>query len=492
MPPIVRPQSFFGAGTFEFLNRRENLGSPISWAAESTPLLWRYNLHYFDFLLQPEIEVKTGFSLMRDWAQRNPPRRGDVGWEPYPLSLRIVNWLKFMTLHNAFEADLIASVSLQAENLRRQIEYHILGNHLFANAKALLFAGGFLDHRSWFRLGRELVLDQLDQQFLEDGGHFELSTMYHAIALEDLLDVVNLLRATTAAEEAGQLEQVASRALGWLADVSAPDQRPPLLNDAAEGIAPTFANVNEYARRLGIDISHASEVVQFSDGWTGRNLSGYWVVQKGSAWLLFDTAPLGPDYLPGHAHCDMLSVLFSLDEKSILTDTGVFEYAESARRLYSRSSAAHNTAKIDGLEQGDIWKSFRLGRRGHPINQQVTANSISCAHNGFSKWQKGLFHSRAVTLLIDGFDVTDTLQGRGDHRFEAFYHFAPGIAVEPAGEHRYKIDHRMMLNAVGASSELGKSDYYPEFGVAQSRPCLRLSGAFRDETQFGVRWTFLS
>ena len=35
---------------------------------------------------------------------------------------------------------------------------------------------------------------ELPEQILADGGHFELSPMYHALVLEDLLDLVNIAR----------------------------------------------------------------------------------------------------------------------------------------------------------------------------------------------------------------------------------------------------------------------------------------------------------
>lgn len=58
------------------------------------PKLWRYNLHYFDYLLDSDRCSKAKARLISDWIDRNPIGIGD-GWEPYTLSLRIVNWIKF-------------------------------------------------------------------------------------------------------------------------------------------------------------------------------------------------------------------------------------------------------------------------------------------------------------------------------------------------------------------------------------------------------------
>jgi hypothetical protein len=64
-----------------------------------------------------------------------------------------------------------------------------------ANAKALIFAGSYFqgpEADQWRRIGLSVLSAQLPVQVLSDGGHYELSPMYHSIILEDLLDLVNL------------------------------------------------------------------------------------------------------------------------------------------------------------------------------------------------------------------------------------------------------------------------------------------------------------
>ena len=83
----------------------------------------------------------------------------------------------------------------QANVLTQLLEYHILGNHLFANAKALTFVGAYLEGENSAQLleqGIKLLNQELDEQFLDDGAHFELSPMYHEILLWDLLELIDL------------------------------------------------------------------------------------------------------------------------------------------------------------------------------------------------------------------------------------------------------------------------------------------------------------
>ena len=60
-----------------------------------------------------------------------------------------------------------------------------------------IFAGFFFDGPeagSWLGQGLSIYEREISRQILPDGGHFELSPMYHAIILEDLLDVINAAR----------------------------------------------------------------------------------------------------------------------------------------------------------------------------------------------------------------------------------------------------------------------------------------------------------
>ena len=91
------------------------------------------------------------------------------------------------------------NLSLQARWLSNRLEWHLLGNHLFVNAKALIFAGLFFQNEAnqWLNKGLKILKKQVSEQILGDGGQFELSTMYHALALEDLLDLVNISEANS-------------------------------------------------------------------------------------------------------------------------------------------------------------------------------------------------------------------------------------------------------------------------------------------------------
>jgi len=91
---LVRPACELGDNEVEFLNTRCRFDDGIDWHNADNSKLWQYNLHYFDYALDEGRSPDWIREAMEDWIRRNPPCES-VGWEPYPVSLRIANWIKF-------------------------------------------------------------------------------------------------------------------------------------------------------------------------------------------------------------------------------------------------------------------------------------------------------------------------------------------------------------------------------------------------------------
>ena len=93
--PVRRP-SLLGPARFEFLNVTRDVTNAADWNDPATEKLWLYNLHYFDDLSARGRDEREDWhrALMERWIAENPPGHGN-GWEPYPISLRLVNWAKW-------------------------------------------------------------------------------------------------------------------------------------------------------------------------------------------------------------------------------------------------------------------------------------------------------------------------------------------------------------------------------------------------------------
>jgi len=481
--PARREASLVAPERFRLLGETHELGD-IGWDDPSLDLLWRYNLHYFDDLNAvgaPE-RITWHRSLLRRWVAENPPARG-TGWEPYPTSLRIVNWIKWALAGNALDDECTDSLAVQTRWLRARMEGYLLGNHLVSNAKALVFAGAFFDGpeaSSWLATGLGVLADQLPEQILADGGHFERSTMYHALALEDLEDLQNLARAYTEVQRLASLAappNLPARIAAmrhWLAAMCHPDGEIGYFNDAAVGIAPAPSELEGYAARLGLPGTTApmATVEELSP-------SGYVRVQTGRVVALLDVAPVGPDYLPAHAHADTLSFEMSLGRQRVFVNGGTSRYGESPERLKERGTAAHNTVVVDGVDSSEVWGGFRVARRARPQGLQVAEHdrevTVRCAHDGYRRLAGRVIHSRRWTFGSGSLAVTDELLGTF-RSAEARLHIHPSIAVRADGHAQAVLvladGAEVRVAIAGGALRVASSEWHPRFGVSVPTTCL--------------------
>ncbi|MFX7548931.1 hypothetical protein ABTJ50_21555, partial [Acinetobacter baumannii] len=74
--------------------------------------------------------------------------------------------------------------------------YHLLANHLLENAFSLWLASIYLRDQPLFNRSDRLLVSQLNEQILADGGHYECSVMYQSILLSKLLLCIEAARKT--------------------------------------------------------------------------------------------------------------------------------------------------------------------------------------------------------------------------------------------------------------------------------------------------------
>jgi len=408
---------------FALLNQIIEIGGKESWNDSNRDKLLLYHLHYHE-LLNCQRNFSNGEAATRfinRWIDDNPPTGGN-GWEPYPISLRIVNWIKWVLAGNALSEKALTSLWLQARVLAQTIEYHVLANHLFENAKALFFAGVFFEGDEadqWLAKGRELLDAAVEEQVLDDGGHIERSPMYQATILEDLLDIVNICHVYSLEPPRGTAAAAASM-LHWLSYMTHPDGQPAYFNDTTRGVAPSLVELQEYADRLGIQAE-----TTVPQGLSQLPDSGYLRYQREDVTAFVDAGEIGPDYQPGHAHCDCLSFELSIGTKRIFVNTGVSTYNANERRHLERGTESHNTVSVDGEEQSEIWGAFRVGRRARPVDVDVGESHVSAAHDGYQRL--GILHRRRFDFLADGIEIKDALESDSPSIGVAHFHCHPGL-----------------------------------------------------------------
>lgn len=498
MCPGHQPQ-LLGPQTFRFLNETRELASATDWNSLSPNNLWLYNLHYFGDLAAEGFSERVAWhrQLLERWTAENSPGTG-IGWQSYPLSQRIVNWIKWAVAGGELSPALVHSLAIQARYLSRRLEYHLLGNHLLANAKALVFGGAFFsgpEADRWLHVGLKLLDSEMREQFLADSGHFERSPMYHSMLTEDLLDLAQLRRLYPEVLE-GRNSQVLRAIdprpmLRWLQVMTHPDEGLAFFNDAAFGIAPSCATLFAYARNLGLAVTDRplAAIESLPD-------SGYVRLENGAAVLIADVGAVGPDYLPGHAHAGTLSFELSLSGRRVIVNSGVSCYGESAERLRQRGTAAHTTVMLDGQNSSEVWGNFRVGRRARVLRPRTwQENHAVCAeagHDGYRRSSGRPIHWRRWRMEKSTVCVEDSVEGSGEHLVEIFFYLHPGVRPSLAENGIVSIEDQagrricFISMAPHEALTLENSTWHPEFGC--SVPSFRI--AFRKTQQLPAKYLF--
>ena len=473
LKPIVKKQrKMLGINSFIFLNKEFSVKVADDWNSSSQDKLWLYNLHYFDDLNAVGSSDRSAWhnDLIQKWIKENPPGYGN-GWEPYPSSLRIVNWIKWFLLNNKVEKKWLDSLTNQVGFLSQNLEYHILGNHLFANAKALIFAGLYLEGvkaDKWYQLGLEILNKELPEQVLADGGNFELSPMYHAIFLEDLLDIINIHQVYERKLPSNTISKV-TQMIEWLKYMCHPDGEISFFNDSALGIAPTLRDLMDYSKRLNI-VYNDSQISQF----THLEDSGYVRVNKDNFSLIADVADIGPSYIPGHGHADVLSFELSLFGERLIVNSGISTYEHGSDRNIQRGTLSHSTVSIDNENSSEVWGGFRVARRAKAFNlktsQEADKIEFSACHDGYKRLNGKIVHCRKWNVS-DGFlEVSDFITGNSKHLVSSVLPLHPNVVVSKVQNDSIdlKIKGKMVkISFKGKGSLLVKESYYhPEFGLS--------------------------
>lgn len=404
-----------------------NITMPFTgWEMTGQGMLWAYNLCYMDWLGQESMDAETGARWIDRFIGDLPAHQ--VGTDPYPTALRVVNWIKFISRHGgavdaarrrAWDTALYSS----CRHLERRLERHLLGNHLLEDAYALTWGALYFADRRLWRKATRLLRHELDEQLLADGAHYEQSPMYHALLTDRLLDCVNICAHNVRFE--GQealtayLRERAAMMLGHLESIVYEDGTFPLFGDAARGIAPTPEDIFAYAHRLGL----AWEKIPLG-------ACGYRHLTGPGAEAFVDVGDIKASYQPGHAHADTFSYELRIDGRPFIVDTGISTYDKTPRRQYERGTAAHNTVSIDGRDSSEVWGGFRMGRRARVTLLKDTPCRIQAQHDGFRP------HTHTRIFAMDGNDsltVCDMVgddDATGDETAHSHIHLAPGIKVE--------------------------------------------------------------
>jgi hypothetical protein len=456
-------------------------------------------------------------SQWRDWHSANPYPLG-INWaSSLEVAFRSLSWMWMYyllegtaALAPGFRQEWLRAQALNGRHLDRYLSTYFSPNtHLLGEAVALFFLGTLCGELSgaerWKARGWQSVLEQARRQVNPDGLHFEQSTYYHVYALDLFLHAA-LLATANGQSLSEELKQTLERMTDALFHLSLAGPPAGFGDDDGGRI---FDPARNHAEHLLDPL--ATGAILFNRG-DFKQLAGslreetIWILSQNgvetwdrievqparAASAAFESAGLyvlaaagsqlvirGGSSLPqssgnGHGHADALSLGLQSGGRQLLIDSGTGEYVgKGEKRNLFRSTAMHNTLRVDGKDQSEpagpfSWKCYVSAR----TEQWTTGESFDLfvgSHDGYQRLPSPVEHRRWILALRAGiFLVRDLTEGQGEHRLDISWHLAPEL--EPQQDHLFRFNNLAQGLAIlpmqehGWAEEVHECAWSPVYG----------------------------
>ena len=460
--------------SFSFLSISHSFSDEINWNHDQFGKLWTYNLNYFDYLHQKNISKDIGIQLIKNYVKNDAYLKD--GKEPYPISLRGINWVKFLSENQVKEEVIDTTLYNHFYNLLDNLEFHLLGNHLLENAFSLLFGAYYFQNKNFYYKSKEILISELKEQILNDGGHFELSPMYHQIILYKVLDCIQLIKINNWINDdlLMLLEDSASKMTSWLNEVTFENGDIPCVNDSTFNIAPTSEELFNYADQIGV----ITKKIVLSD-------SGYRKFRNNKFELFVDVGNVGPSYQPGHVHSDTLSFILHVNNKPVFVDTGVSTYEKNQKRQKERQTSAHNTVVINSEDQTQVWGGFRVAKRAQVKNLKEGVFFIEAEHDGYKKI--GVSHLRRFSIDKSLVQIKDIIVNDSNYNQTAYFHLHPSLKKLIINDHSIIIENNITMIFTGTNVIIHKELYEYAEGFNKIKKAIVIKVTFESNLETSIK-----
>jgi uncharacterized heparinase superfamily protein len=499
---LSHSQSRFTDGKLTLLNETKSVGWPIDWLRfehdGSITHLWRFQLHYHEYLLSYLADDSSPrawadcWRAIEHWIETYEPSKTSRwvdAWHPYCISRRIQVWLFLLALNPPAEplkSELVNSLWQQALHLGENLELDLGGNHLMENLTALAMTSGLLDSpqsATWSKRVLQLLPAELDLQILPHGEHFERAPAYHCQVLGSLCRMsIFGPHEKCWTELRAAIQRNIGRMSQFLSGIIHGDGQIPLLSDSVLAESPSLSQLSRLADILEIN---------WPDPSAGSNTLGPYQVVRNSEnafSIIVDTGEIAAPNLPAHGHADWMNLTATYQGVPWLVDSGNFDYEDSSRRRYCRSSLAHSVMTVDRENHCDLWSKFRMVRPGACIQRTTeTIDGVVVVQATYDCYRKqfGCLLARCVLINPTGdlivIDVADRLAAQ---QLIGYVHLAPQITLTRSSNGNCNFfastehERRQLLFFNCADVQPCQAWYSPAFGVCYSKTAVEYcSGA---------------
>ncbi|MGA2234464.1 MAG: alginate lyase family protein [Terriglobales bacterium] len=476
--------------------------------------------------------VRELMAQWRSWIKANPYPLG-INWgSTLEVAFRSLSWIWVDQLlagtaeYAEFRSELTPALAFHGRYIERYLSTYFSPNtHLLGEAVALFFLGTLYPQMPgaarWKESGWKIVLREAGRQVRPDGVYFEQSLYYHVYALDFFL-YARLLAARNGMGIPPKYDAVLGRMLDVVAALAQAGPAEgfgdddggrvwnPRRNRTEQMTDPLALGAVMYSRELSAarlteeaiwlfgnqaveKLAHAkanpaARSLAFPDG-------GLYVLADSQPYaqaMVVDAGPQGVGR-SGHGHADALSLRLTMDGRRWLVDagSGVYISKDPADRDTFRGTGAHNTLRVDGVDQAVADEPFSWTHIPTTQAENWVAGKgftyFVGSHNGYARLEDPVLHRRHVLKIAGGvWLVRDVVLGQAEHELEIRWHFAPDLEVHTVGSGRVEISGAGARSAKSGLSlivpeetvwhtatEVSRTLLSPAYGVFQPAPLVR-------------------
>lgn len=412
---------------------------------------WELNRH-FQFSCLAKNYYLTGkkeyldelVDLFEDWNKHNLFLHGVEWASAMELGIRVNSWVYTYTfLALAYEKyqekkvllDELAHgiLGMTEYIIKHRAKYSSANNHLIIEMFAVGMAGILFDKKEWIELAVGIMTEELPKQNYEDGVNREMSLHYQGFVME----AYGLLWLTLIKNKY-DVPQIWKRYLThmseYMSDCCGDYGEVVVFGDNDEGKLLDLQGKIEDHYRYVLQLMGMLLDQRYTEVPLVENVS--WLItkeqqkqyrekklyepkliahyKKGGYTLLrshdhkvligMDHAELGFGRIAAHGHADALSIQVFFEGKPVLVDSGTYNYHVPKKvRDELRSTKAHNTIYIDGIEQAEMLGPFLWGKR-YQVNDVQIRETDKDVQIKATIFYEGFVHTRRV-----GFDFNRAL-----------------------------------------------------------------------------------
>ncbi len=440
----------------------------------------------------------SAVTMLESWMTQCPFGRGMNWRSPLELAIRLINWvwaydliLESGTMTGAFRSRFLHAAYLHLWEITRKLSKgSSANNHSIGEAAGVFIASCYFpfmkNAAEWREESKGILEAEIIAQTYPDGGGREQAFGYHLFVLQFFLTAGLVGRKSGTDFTEGYWRRI-EKMLEFAGCMAEGGGTPPMFGDCDDGYVldlgeprgdlpgllstgaalfgrPDFkvwsGSFSEMAEWLlgknGREKFEALETGSVGDRLESHSYpeSGSYLLQYGSRGVenrisvSFDCGELGFKSIAAHGHADVLSVTLRVFGQDILVDPGTYDYFKfPEERNYFRSTRAHNTVEVDGLDQSEMLGPFLWGKRANAkvLRWEPSGNvgTVEGEHDGYSRLDDPVVHRRKVELNSDEriLIITDSIRSRKLHVVKIRYQFGEKCDVRKEAVNRYVATH---------------------------------------------------